>query len=100
MAALAAALVALLAVLAVAHPVAVAQSVANRTSAVRQLRGSSSEGGWLAAKATWYGAPNGAGPDDNGTHKRQYLPRARALHACVALRLRRRLTRTSINVCL
>ncbi|KAG2539429.1 expansin-B2-like [Panicum virgatum] len=39
---------------------------ANRTSssAVRQLRGSG--GGWLPAKATWYGAPNGAGPDDNG----------------------------------
>ena len=42
---------------------------ANRTSsssAVRQLRGSG--GGWLPAKATWYGAPNGAGPDDNGMH--------------------------------
>ncbi|KAG8092521.1 hypothetical protein GUJ93_ZPchr0012g19805 [Zizania palustris] len=23
-------------------------------------------GAWLPAKATWYGAPNGAGPDDNG----------------------------------
>ena len=23
-------------------------------------------GGWIPAKATWYGAPTGAGPDDNG----------------------------------
>ena len=23
--------------------------------------------GWIAAKATWYGRPYGAGPEDNGT---------------------------------
>ena len=23
--------------------------------------------GWINAKATWYGRPTGAGPDDNGT---------------------------------
>lgn len=23
---------------------------------------------WEAARATWYGAPTGAGPDDDGTH--------------------------------
>ncbi|CAL4932205.1 unnamed protein product [Urochloa decumbens] len=67
--------VALLAVL-VAHGGGVrAQLEANHTSAVRQLRGSG--GGWLSAKATWYGAPNGAGPDDNGgacgfKHTNQY----------------------------
>jgi hypothetical protein len=27
-------------------------------------------GSWLPAKATWYGAPDGAGPDDNGTYVR------------------------------
>jgi hypothetical protein len=25
------------------------------------------DGSWIAARATWYGAPNGAGPYDNGT---------------------------------
>ncbi|KAG2550608.1 hypothetical protein PVAP13_9KG327100 [Panicum virgatum] len=34
-------------------------------------------GGWIPAKATWYGAPTGAGPDDNGgacgfKHTNQY----------------------------
>jgi hypothetical protein len=42
--------------------------VNNHTSAARQLRGRS--GGWQMAKATWYGAPYGAGPDDNGTYVR------------------------------
>lgn len=68
----AAALVALLAVLVVMHSGASgAQPVMNRTSAVRQLRssgGGGGGGGWQAAKATWYGAPNGAGPNDNGTY--------------------------------
>lgn len=27
---------------------------------------SAGSSGWQAAKATWYGAPTGAGPDDNG----------------------------------
>ena len=63
-AAQAAALLALLAALVVTHSGASALPVVNNhTSAVRQLRG----GGWQAAKATWYGAPNGAGPNDNGT---------------------------------
>ncbi|KAL6906408.1 hypothetical protein ACP4OV_004009 [Aristida adscensionis] len=71
---LAAALVALFAVLA-AHGGARAQLVSHNASAVRQLRGSG--GGWLPAKATWYGQPNGAGPDDNGgacgfKHTNQY----------------------------
>lgn len=67
----AAALVALLAVLVVMHSGASgAQAAMNRTSAVRQLRSSGGGGGWQAAKATWYGAPNGAGPNDNGTYVR------------------------------
>ncbi|KAL6906409.1 hypothetical protein ACP4OV_004010 [Aristida adscensionis] len=48
-----ASLVALLAVLVVTYAAASAEAA-------------SSGGGWLPAKATWYGQPNGAGPDDNG----------------------------------
>ncbi|GJM91430.1 hypothetical protein PR202_ga07796 [Eleusine coracana subsp. coracana] len=41
-----------------------AQPANNSTSELRrQLQG---KGGWIAAKATWYGAPTGAGPYDNG----------------------------------
>ncbi|XP_044447063.1 expansin-B6-like, partial [Triticum aestivum] len=50
-------LVALLSVL-----VTSVRSVANYdTSAARSYNS-----GWLPAKATWYGAPTGAGPNDNG----------------------------------
>jgi hypothetical protein len=78
----AAALVAgLLAVLVVAHGVR-AQPANDTSSAVRQLLGSG--GGWLPAKATWYGAPNGAGPDDNGMYTRCCCCRVYKLvsHAC------------------
>ncbi|KAL6642712.1 hypothetical protein ACP70R_020893 [Stipagrostis hirtigluma subsp. patula] len=69
------ALVALLSVLAT-HGARAQQPMGNNNaSAVRQLQGYYS--GWLPAKATWYGAPNGAGPDDNGgacgfKHTNQY----------------------------
>uniref|UniRef100_A0ACD5TIH2 Uncharacterized protein n=1 Tax=Avena sativa TaxID=4498 RepID=A0ACD5TIH2_AVESA len=38
------------------------QQQLNYTSRLAKASGSP----WLAAKATWYGAPTGAGPDDNG----------------------------------
>jgi len=34
--------------------------------------------GWLPARATWYGAPTGAGPDDNGKD-----PHSASLHVVV-----------------
>jgi hypothetical protein len=40
----------------------VRSAVDNGVSAARSYNS-----GWLPAKATWYGRPNGAGPDDNGT---------------------------------
>ncbi|XP_062205590.1 expansin-B2-like [Phragmites australis] len=69
----AAALVALFAVLATYG--GRAEPVSNNATAARRLLASSS--GWLPAKATWYGAPNGAGPNDNGgacgfKHTNQY----------------------------
>ena len=62
-AAAALAVVGFLAVL-VAHGGVRAQPANDTSAAVRQLLGYGD--GWLPAKATWYGSPNGAGPDDNG----------------------------------
>jgi hypothetical protein len=31
------------------------------------------DGQWLAARATWYGRPTGAGPDDNGMYRDMLL---------------------------
>jgi hypothetical protein len=57
------ALVAVLFAVLLAHG-ARAQPESNTTAdARRELRGM---GGWHYAKATWYGAPTGAGPLDNG----------------------------------
>ncbi|XP_020200230.1 expansin-B7 [Aegilops tauschii subsp. strangulata] len=42
-------------------------------------------GGWLDARATWYGAPGGAGPDDNGGacgFKNVNLPPFNAMTSC------------------
>ena len=44
-----------------------AQPSYNASSARRELYYSSTTGGsWQPAMATWYGRPNGAGPDNNG----------------------------------
>ncbi|XP_047089146.1 expansin-B7-like isoform X2 [Lolium rigidum] len=46
---------------------------------------SATTGGWLDARATWYGAPTGAGPDDNGGacgFKNVNLPPFSAMTSC------------------
>lgn len=61
-----AALVALVSVFAT-HGARAQPSYNNSSSSRRELYYSSTTGGsWLPAKATWYGRPNGAGPDNNG----------------------------------
>jgi hypothetical protein len=42
-------------------------------------------GSWLHARATWYGAPNGAGPEDNGGacgFKNVHMPPFSAMTSC------------------
>jgi cytochrome b len=54
--------VALVAVLSVLGATGVRAQQENYTASLA----TSYSSGWLPAKATWYGAPTGAGPNDNG----------------------------------
>jgi hypothetical protein len=52
-----------------AHSAHAEQSYNNETLARRELyysAGSTPSTTWRPARATWYGRPNGAGPDNNG----------------------------------
>jgi hypothetical protein len=71
--------VALVALLSMLVP-SVRSAVDYSTSAARSYNS-----GWLPAKATWYGRPNGAGPDDNGMLVQSYSWRRRNVfhHAAV-----------------
>jgi hypothetical protein len=47
--------------------------------------GTNADAGWLDARATWYGAPTGAGPDDDGGacgFKNVSLPPFSAMTSC------------------
>jgi hypothetical protein len=56
----------------------------NATTASQDRSLLSYSSGWLPAKATWYGAPTGAGPVDNGKDCNRYTipPGHLSLHAC------------------